>query len=68
MAGKLMRCLQWFRKCWRILREITGDDAYDRYLLHWRERHASEGGEPLSRGAFFKRETERKWNAVKRCC
>lgn len=47
---------------------MSGDDAYERYLAHWRERHGQEGGEPMSREAFFKQETERKWNGVKRCC
>lgn len=56
------------RKVWQHLREITGDDAYERYLAHWREHHAREGGEPLGRKAFFKAELERKWNGVRRCC
>ncbi len=63
-----MPFLNWVKKCWRVLREITGDDAYERYLVHWNENHACEGGEPLSRAAFFRQETERKWNGIKRCC
>ena len=62
------RFVSWMKRCWGVLREITGDDAYERYLVHWSEHHASEDGEPLSRDAFFKQETERKWNGVKRCC
>ncbi len=53
---------------WRILRATTGDDAYERYLAHWRARHAHEGGEPLSRKAFYEGEIQRRWNGVKRCC
>ncbi len=30
------------RRCWQTLRELSGDDAYDRYLAHRRARHASE--------------------------
>ena len=55
------------RRVWSALRAITGDDAYDRYLAHWRAQHAGEG-EPLDRRAFFKAEQERKWNGIKRCC
>jgi uncharacterized short protein YbdD (DUF466 family) len=55
------------RRCWAVLRRITGDDAYDRYLAHWRERH-TDGGAPLDRAAFFKREQAHKWDGVRRCC
>lgn len=55
------------RRCWAALRRVTGDDAYDHYLAHWRERHA-DGGTPLDRAAFFKREQARKWDGVRRCC
>ncbi len=54
--------------CWNIIRELSGDDAYERYLQHWREQHAGEGGQPLSRRAFFKAEQDRKWNGIRRCC
>ncbi len=53
---------------WRFLRAISGDDAYERYLAHWREHHAREGNGPMSRKAFFRAELERKWSGVKRCC
>lgn len=53
---------------WRGLRRVSGDDAYERYLAHWREHHAAEEGQPLDRKAFFKVEQDRKWNGVRRCC
>lgn len=56
------------RHGWQLLRTVSGDDAYERYLEHWHVHHASEGGQPLERKAFFKAEQERKWNGVKRCC
>lgn len=56
------------QRWWGVLRDLTGESAYDRYLQHWREHHAEAGGEPLSRRAFFAREQDRKWNGVKRCC
>jgi uncharacterized short protein YbdD (DUF466 family) len=55
------------RRFWNALRTVTGDDAYERYLAHWREHHAGEGA-PLDRKAFFRAEQERKWNGIKRCC
>ena len=63
-----MNCLQPLGKFWQGLRNALGEDAYERYLAHWRGHHAAEDGEPLSREAFFKQELERKWNGVKRCC
>lgn len=56
------------RSVWQWLRRLSGDDAYERYLAHWQEQHAVEGGMPLSRQAFFTAEQERKWSGVKRCC
>ena len=53
---------------WQMLRSISGDDAYERYLEHWQAHHASESEHPLERKAFFKAEQERKWNGVRRCC
>jgi uncharacterized short protein YbdD (DUF466 family) len=60
--------MSFLKKFWHGLRNVSGDDAYERYLLHWRAHHAAEGGQPLDRKAFFKAELNRKWNGVKRCC
>jgi uncharacterized short protein YbdD (DUF466 family) len=54
------------KRAWRTLREISGDDAYERYLAHRRARHPDS--RPLSRAEFFRAEQERKWDGVKRCC
>jgi uncharacterized short protein YbdD (DUF466 family) len=56
------------KRCWAALRELSGDDAYERYVAHWRSQHATAGGAPLDRTAFFKEEQRRKWEGVKRCC
>lgn len=55
-------------RCWRLLRAACGDDAYERYLVHWRDHHAHDDQPPLSRREFFRSELERRWNGVKRCC
>lgn len=53
---------------WLVMRNAQSTDAYERYLAHWRQHHADQGGKLLSREAFFKEELERKWNGFKRCC
>lgn len=56
------------RRMWALFREVTGDDAYERYLAHWRARHAGDGTTPLDRAAFCREEQRRKWDGVRRCC
>jgi uncharacterized short protein YbdD (DUF466 family) len=56
------------RRSWAVLRELTGDDAYERYLAHWRSQHAEQDGAPLDRRAFYREEQRRKWEGVRRCC
>ena len=56
------------RRVWAVIRELTGDDAYERYLAHWRTHHSTEGGAPLDRGSFCREEQRRKWEGVRRCC
>lgn len=66
--GKINTLLVALGRFWRALRAITGDDAYERYLAHWHACHATDGGLPLSRKAFYEAETQRRWNGIKRCC
>lgn len=49
-----------------LLRQLSGDDAFERYLAHHAQAHNDEI--PLNRREFFKQEQERKWNGVRRCC
>jgi uncharacterized short protein YbdD (DUF466 family) len=51
---------------WRALRRCSGDDAYERYLAHCHLAHP--GGAPLSAKEFYRRELERKWSGINRCC
>lgn len=51
---------------WNLLRELSGDDAYERYLQHQALAHPDE--KPLCRHAFFKQAQQQKWQGVKRCC
>lgn len=51
---------------WRYIRRVSGDDAYERYLKHQASAHSQDA--PLSRKAFFRREQEKKWDGIRRCC
>jgi uncharacterized short protein YbdD (DUF466 family) len=57
---------------WAKVRQLSGDDAYDRYLQHYAEYHQDGlGGQtepPLSKEEFFKDWQDKKWTGVKRCC
>jgi uncharacterized short protein YbdD (DUF466 family) len=58
------------RNFWASIRQLSGDDAYERYLQHHVEHHAhpSEQDQPLTKEAFFKEWQDKKWNGIKRCC
>ena len=53
---------------WSLLRALANDDAYERYLAHWRLQHSADGTAPLDRAAFCREEQRRKWDGVRRCC
>ncbi|MGI9213536.1 MAG: YbdD/YjiX family protein [Methylococcaceae bacterium] len=54
---------------WSWLRQLSGDDAYERYLSHRQVHHSHDPNPPLSRPAFFRSEQDRHWNnGIKRCC
>ncbi|MFZ2168086.1 MAG: YbdD/YjiX family protein [Methylococcaceae bacterium] len=64
-----------FRKVktfWRIVRRLSGDDAYEQYLEHYARHHRTGAGHdyhpPLSKADFFKQWQDEKWNGMKRCC
>jgi uncharacterized short protein YbdD (DUF466 family) len=56
-----------FKIFWQVIRQLSGDDAYERYLRHHAKHHAGDS-EPLSKKAFFKKWQDDKWQGVKRCC
>ena len=62
----LQKLKQRCNAAWSVLRELTGDDAYERYLTHHAAAHPDEV--PLDRAAFFRAEQQRKWDGVRRCC
>jgi len=58
-----MRSLQRF---WSLVRELAGDDAYERYLAHHLRAHPEQ--RPLDRKAFYLERQRQKWSGVQRCC
>jgi uncharacterized short protein YbdD (DUF466 family) len=54
------------KRAWGYLRQVTGDDAYERYVAHHAQAHA--GQQPLTREQFFRQRQDEKWSKVSRCC
>ena len=57
---------RWLIAGWRYLREVSGDDAYERYLAHHAAKHAGE--KPMTPKAYFAERQRQKWSGVTRCC
>jgi uncharacterized short protein YbdD (DUF466 family) len=61
MAPRALRAVVWY------LREVTGENAYDRYLEHQRREHP--GQEPMSRREFERRRVDARDDRPEgRCC
>lgn len=57
---------EYLRLIWQGLRQVSGDDAYERYLAHHRLHHGD--AIPQDRATWFRHEQRRKWDGVRRCC
>jgi uncharacterized short protein YbdD (DUF466 family) len=58
-----------FKKAWRLLRRLSGDDAYEHYLVRYALKHSGNVAHPpLSKAEFFKQWQDEKWKGIKRCC
>ena len=51
---------------WNIIRSLSTDDAYDKYLAHHAAVHA--GVQPMGRREFYMKQQQEKWTGVSRCC
>ena len=61
------RVLAWPRRTWSIVRALSGDDAYERYVAHCRKHHPE--APTLDRRAFYLREQERRYrDSPGGCC
>jgi uncharacterized short protein YbdD (DUF466 family) len=56
----------WLQRAWACLRQLSGDDAYERYRSH--QALAHPGVPAMSRREFCADEQRRKWSGVSRCC
>ena len=54
------------KRAWGYLRQVTGDDAYERYVAHHAQVHADQP--PLTREQFFRQRQDEKWSKVSRSC
>jgi len=54
------------KKLWDFMRQVSGDDAYERYLERHRRTHPDLP--PLTEKEFFAAQQDRKWSGVTRCC
>lgn len=62
----LSQIRHWTRDMVQLIRHISGDDAYERYVLHHYQCHPDQP--VLDRRAFYLAEQQRKWSGIKRCC
>jgi uncharacterized short protein YbdD (DUF466 family) len=49
-----------------LLRGVTGDDAYEKYLAHL--QRTKPGETPMTASDFFRAQLDQKWNCVSGCC
>jgi uncharacterized short protein YbdD (DUF466 family) len=54
------------RYAWAFLRQVSGDDAYERYLDHMARCHAEEP--VMTRAQYFAFRLDEKWQRISRCC
>ena len=54
------------KQIWQSLRQVSGDDAYERYLAHHRQAHPGEA--PMTQEQYFRKRQDEKWSKVSRCC
>lgn len=67
MTARAARLRRWLGVAWALLRQWSGDDAYERYLAHHQLAHPDQPF--LSRRAFTRRyQHERFSSGPNRCC
>jgi uncharacterized short protein YbdD (DUF466 family) len=49
-----------------LLRGVTGDDAYEKYVAHMRSAEPLQL--PMTAKEFFQAQLDQKWNCVSGCC
>jgi uncharacterized short protein YbdD (DUF466 family) len=49
-----------------LLRGVTGDDAYEKYLAHMQRTAPQE--QPMNARDFYRAQLEQKWSCINGCC
>jgi uncharacterized short protein YbdD (DUF466 family) len=49
-----------------LLRGVTGDDAYEKYLAHMQS--SEPAATPMTEKEFFRAQMEQKWSCINGCC
>ncbi len=49
-----------------LLRGVTGDDAYEKYVAHMRVSEPQQ--QLMSEKEFFRAQMEQKWSCINGCC
>jgi len=49
-----------------LLRGVTGDDAYEKYLAHMARTAPQE--QPMNAREFYRAQLEQKWSCINGCC
>lgn len=66
MVGNTNSVRQFLSSGLSLLRGVTGDDAYEKYLAHMQ---ANESGvTPMTEKEFFRAQMEQKWSCISGCC
>lgn len=60
--------MQRLKAFFKGIRQLSGDDVYERYLQHYVEHHQDSNEAPLTKAEFFKHWQDNLWDGVKRCC
>jgi uncharacterized short protein YbdD (DUF466 family) len=66
MAGPGNSMRQFLSSGLSLLRGVTGDDAYEKYLAHMRANQPDD--RPMSAQEFFRAQMEQKWSCINGCC
>jgi uncharacterized short protein YbdD (DUF466 family) len=53
-------------RAWQFARQLSGDDAYERYLEHARRMHPEQV--PMTRAEHYAFMQDQKWSRLSRCC
>jgi uncharacterized short protein YbdD (DUF466 family) len=67
-VGRHLRDFLWRMawRAWQLTRQLSGDDAYERYLEHMARAHPGQA--PMSPAEHYKFRQDEKWNRLSRCC